>query len=268
MATKQSLDIASVAGIGLGFGSLITSMVLEFGELNPDLGSPFLKISALAIIFGGTIGCTMLSFSMEEFVKIPTLFKIALFGTPVHPKVLIQTITGLAELARRDGILALEPKREELREEYPFLASGIDLIIDAQPCETVKELLTNRIYSMEERHKVGAEIFTTLGGFAPTMGIIGTVVGLIGALAKAGEGGEDPSAVVEAIATAFIATFYGIASANLLFLPLATKLQRRTHEELFIMQVQTEAVLAIENGNNPRLIEESLKTFFQKDQVE
>ena len=247
----------------MGVGSLVISMVLEFRELNPDFGSPFLKVSALLIIFGGTFGCTMLSFPMEQIRNIPTLFRIALFWEQSDDMALVETVSKLAEVARREGILALEPKRDELRATYPFLAKGFELVIDGRPPEVVKEVLTNEIYAMEERHKVGAEVFTCLGGYAPTMGIVGTVVGLIGALSKAGESTGDPTAVVEAIATAFIATFYGIATANLLFLPIATKLQRRTEREVFLRIVQTEGILATQNGDNPRVIAQSLKAFFR-----
>lgn len=261
---KKGLDTATVIGLALGLGSLAGAMTLEFQELNPDFGSAFLKLSALLIIFGGTMGCTMLSFRIEEIMRIPTYLKIALYSDHYDEDKLIDQVRNLAEIARRDGILAIESKRDELGQTYPFLADGFQFVIDGTPPDKVKELLANEIVSMEERHKVGSEIFGAMGGYAPTMGIIGTVVGLIGALAKAGEGGEDPTAVVKAIATAFIATFYGIASANLFFLPIATKLQRRTLEEVSHKIVQVEGILATQNGDNPRVVSETLKTFFRK----
>ncbi len=264
MAKKNGLDTATIMGLALGFGSLAAAMTLEFNELNPNFGSAFLKLSALLIIFGGTMGCTMLSFRIEEIMRIPTFLRIAFFADQYDEEELINQVRTVAEIARRDGILAIESKRTELAKTYPFLADGFQFVIDGSPPDKVKDLLANEVITMEERHKVGSEVFSAMGGYAPTMGIIGTVVGLIGALAKAGEGGEDPTAVVEAIATAFIATFYGIASANLFFLPLATKLTRRTQEEVADKLVQLEGILATQNGDNPRVITETLKTFYRK----
>lgn len=267
MAGQKVLDAATLGGLVLGVGSLLTSMILEFNELNPDLGSPFLKISALTMIFGGTLGCSMASFPLEEILKIPTLFRITLFGDKTEPNELINTVVKLAELARKEGILTLESKRAELEKDYPFLSMGFQYVIDGRTPEVVKEILTDEVYAMEERHKVGANLFSTIGTFSPAMGIVGTVVGLIGALAKAGEGGSDPTAVVEAIATAFIATFYGISSANLVFLPMGKKLKARSQEEVFMKLVQIEAILAIQNGDNPRALGQSLRVYFRKDKV-
>ena len=267
MAAKKVLDVATLGGLILGIGSLLTSMVLEFNELNPELGSPFLKISALAMIFGGLFGCTMASFPMEELMKIPALLRITLFGEKMEANELIATVVKLAELARKEGILTLESKRAELEQEFPFLASGFQYVIDGRTPEVVKEILTDEVYAMEERHKTGKELLSAMGAYAPAMGIVGTVVGLIGALSKAGEGGGDPNAIVEAIATAFIATFYGISSANLVFLPLSNKLKERSKEEVFFKLVQIEAILAIQNGDNPRALGQSLRVYFRKDQV-
>lgn len=264
MAAKKGIDTATVFGLIVGIGSLLSAMVLEFNELNPDLGSPFLQASALLIIFGGTLGCTMTSFPMEVVMRLPTYLKIALFQDKTDPKEMISTVVKLAEMARRDGIISLEPRCAELQQTYPFLALGFQYVIDGRPTETVKEILTDEVYSMEERHKLGVGIFNSMGGYAPTMGIVGTVVGLIAALSKAGEGGES-SEVVGAIATAFIATFFGIGSANLILLPLGSKLQAKSAEEVFMKLVQTEAILSVQNGENPRALEASLRVFFRRE---
>ena len=267
MAAKKVLDTATAGGLGLAFFSTITSMILEFGHLNPDLGSAFLQMSALLIIFGGTFGAVMASVAMADVVKIPTLFKIAFYGEDHDPRELIATVVKLAELARREGVLSLESRMEELQHHYPFLALGFRHVVDGQTPEKLKEILANELYAMEERHNTGIALFTALGGYAPTMGIIGTVSGLISALALAGHGGGDPSHVVAAIATAFIATFYGIATANLCFLPIGAKLQVRSHHEVFMKLVQAHAVLSIQNGDNPRTLGAELRVFFRKEEV-
>jgi chemotaxis protein MotA len=243
-------------------------MLLEFHELNPDLGTAFLTASALIIIFGGTIGCTMINCAMKDVKNIPTLVKIALFGDKMNPKELIAMVGELADISRRLGVLALEDKTEDIRKKSPFFARALQYVIDGQSPEEVESILSEEIGAMEERHKSGAGVFNTMGGFAPTMGIIGTVMGLIGALSKAAESASDPNAIVGAIATAFIATFYGIGAANLLFLPLAGKLTSRSQEEVFYKTVQTEAVLALCRGDSPRMIETTLKTFFRPGEVE
>lgn len=264
---KKALDMGTVGGLALGFGSLFASMILEFHELNPDLGSQFLKMSAILIIFGGSFGCVMTSFPIAEMLKLSTYMRIALFGHHEDPQKFIDTAVKMAELARKEGILALESRLEGLDEEFPFFAEGLRFAIDGRSAETTKDILTDKVLAMEDRHKVGASVFTSLGGYAPTMGIVGTVIGLIGALSKAGEGGGDPSAIVEAIATAFIATFYGIGLANLFFLPVASKLQARSAEEVHIRLVQIQAVLGIQGGENPRWIGTSLKVYFQQAPV-
>lgn len=264
MGVGKRLDSATLCGLALGIGSLLASMILEFYGLNPDLGTPFLKLSALLIIFGGTFGCGITSFNMEEVLNLPTLLRIAFSQRRSDPVAFVRMMVKLAELARREGILALDTRRADLEENYPFLWRGFQYVIDGRTPDVTKNALVDEVFAMEERHKVGANLFTALGGYAPTMGIVGTVLGLISALGKAAEGGGGTSAVVGAIATAFIATFYGIASANLFFLPIAGKLQQRNAEEVFFKMVQIEGILAIQTGENPRLIGESLQLFFRE----
>jgi len=260
--TKKSIDLSTVLGLLLGIGGLCTAIFIEFNELNPDLGSPFLTLSALMIIFIGTIATLMLTSSMDDVKSIPKLFKIALFGEKHDANHFINTVVELSEVSRRAGILALEDREEEIRKSYAFLGKGLQYVIDGETEEAVESYLSEEVHAMEERHKSGAKVFESMGGFSPTMGIIGTVVGLIGALSKAGEGGSDPNMIVEAIATAFIATFYGIGMANLVFLPIAGKLKKRSAQEVFFKKVQIEAVLALSRGESPRTIGSTMRVFF------
>ena len=267
MSAKAGFNIATALGLVISCGSIFGGGFIEFNELNPDLGTEFLQLSALLIIFGGTFGCTIISVNMEHLKTLPKVVGIAFQHTYEDPKALINTIVKLAEFARREGVLALESKTAELTEKYPFMAAGIRHVIDGSSTEVVKAALNNEIASMEERHKMGAEMFNSMGGNSPTMGVIGTVMGLIAALGKAGESSGDPSAIVGAIATAFIATFYGVAASNLVFLPIGAKLKMMTDEEVFIKNVMTEAILAIQNGDNPRNIAATLSVCFRKDLV-
>jgi chemotaxis protein MotA len=267
MAQKKGSDIATLAGILLGVGSLLASMILEFNELNPDFGSPFAKISAILMIFGGTAGAVMLSVTMDQFVLIPKLMIIAMSSDHFDPVKLVETVSRLAELARREGLLRLESEVKDIEAYDPFLAKGLRLVVDGTDPKTVEDMLNKGVEAMEHRHHVGVGLFGAMGGFAPTMGIVGTVVGLIGALSKAGEGGGDPNAIVEAIATAFIATFYGIGLANLFFLPISAKLKARSDHEIFFKRVEIEGILALQSGENPRLVYEKLRVLFQANKL-
>jgi len=263
-ATKSGIDLSTIVGIILGIGSLVTAIFLEFNELNPDFGSQFLQVSALMIIFGGTLGATMLSHTMEEVARLPRLLSIAFGNVHFDARGFVDRILKLAELARREGVLRLEQEIANIEKEDQFLSLGLRLVVDGVEPQMVEDMLNSEVETMAERHKVGSDLFTDLGGYAPTMGIVGTVVGLIAALAKAGAGGGDPNAVVSAIATAFIATFYGIGSANLFFLPLAGKLKVKNQHEVFVKRVEIEAIKAIQSGENPRVVHDKLAMLFQK----
>lgn len=267
MNNRGAIDLSTIFGLMTGFGCLLTAIVLEFNELNPDLGSQFLQVSAILMIIGGSSGATMVSFPLEDIIKIPALLSKAFFQSGYDAADFVDKIVKLTDRARREGILALESEVATFAEKDQFLALGLRLVVDGTEPEIVEEMLENQLEAIGERHKIGASIFSSLGGYCPTMGIIGTVVGLISALAKAGEGGGDPTAIVSAIATAFIATFYGIGLANLVFLPISSKLKVKSHNELFFKRVQVIAILAIQSGENPRLVQDKLSTMFKKGTV-
>ena len=160
-----------------------------------------------------------------------------------------------AERARREGLLVLEEEARRIDDD--FLQRGMRLAIDGTDPEMVREILSTEIHFLQARHKVGENIFTTLGGFAPTLGIIGTVMGLIHMLANL----SDPAKMGPLIAGAFIATLYGVSSANLIFLPIGNKLKARSAEEVIVREVMVEGILSIQTGDNPRIVEEKLKAF-------
>jgi len=267
MQRKEGIDLATIVGILVGVGSLIGAIILEFNHLNPDFGSQFLQMSALLIIFGGTLGATMLSFPMREVVKIPALMAVAFSEKEYDVAGFVGYVHGLAEKARREGILSLEQNAQAGDQNDWFLALGLRLAVDGAEPQVVIDMLESEVDSMGSRHRVGQDVFNSLGGYAPTMGIVGTVVGLIAALATAGKGDADPSAIVGAIATAFIATFYGIGSANLFFLPIAGKLKMKSQDEQFFKHVQIEAIKSIQAGENPRVVHDKLAILFKRGTV-
>ncbi|MCX7622811.1 MAG: flagellar motor protein [Thermomicrobium sp.] len=239
------MDLATILGIVLGFGALISAFVLEGGHLSSLIG-----ITAYMIIFGGTFGATMASYGLKDMLGLPKLIMKAIKTPPDRRLVLVEEIVKLAEIARRDGLLALENHPIE----DPFLKRGIMLVVDGTDAELTEQILAADVEAMEQRHARGYGIFQTMGGFAPTMGIIGTVMGLVHVLSSL----KDPESLGPAIAVAFLATLYGVATANLLWLPLHNKLKLRSKEEVAEKQLIIEGVLGIQAGENPRMLREKL----------
>ncbi len=239
------MDLATILGIVLGFGALIAAFVLEGGHLSSLIG-----ITAYMIIFGGTFGATMTSYGLKDMLGLPKLIMKAVKTPPDRRALLVEEIVKLAEIARRDGLLALENHPIE----DPFLKKGIMLVVDGTDAELTEQILYADVEAMEQRHARGYGIFQTMGGFAPTMGIIGTVMGLVHVLSSL----KDPESLGPAIAVAFLATLYGVATANLLWLPLHNKLKLRSKEEVAEKQLIIEGVLGIQAGENPRMLREKL----------
>jgi chemotaxis protein MotA len=167
----------------------------------------------------------------------------------------VTTLVGYAGKARREGLLGLEEDITTI--EDPFLKKGLQLVVDGTDGEMIREILETDTAYMQARHKVGSDMMTAAGGFAPTLGIIGAVAGLIHALGTV----SDPSKLTGAIAVAFTATFYGIGFANLIFLPLGGKLQMRSKQEAFTRELTLVGVLSISAGDNPRIVEDKMKAF-------
>jgi chemotaxis protein MotA len=253
------LDISTILGLSLGFGSVILAILFDYHfEVAQGLGA-YLSLPAFFLITGGTFGATVLSFPMTVISGIPNVLKKAFFEDKMEPTETITTMVGFATKARREGLLGLEEDIANITD--PFLKKGLQLVVDGTEMEMVRNIMESDLSALEARHKQGGDFFTTLGGFAPTLGIIGTVQGLVHALGEAGGAGGDPGKLVSAIAVAFLATFYGISFANLIFLPIAQKLKTRSEEEVLVKQLQIDGVLSISAGDNPRIVEEKLKAY-------
>lgn len=244
------MDLATVIGLLLAWGALIGSLLMEGGEFNSLINVP-----AALLVFGGTIGASISSFRMNQLMGLPGILRQAFTEKPLDMPEVISLLVRLAERARRDGMLALESEAERIDDE--FMKRGLRLAVDGTDPELLRDILSTDIHFLQARHKTGESIFTTMGGFAPTLGIIGTVMGLIHMLANL----SNPDKMGPLIAGAFIATLYGVSSANLIFLPIGNKLRARSAEEVLIREVMLEGVIAIQAGDNPRLVEEKLKAF-------
>ncbi len=246
------MDIALVVGFVLGFGSLLAAFIIEGG--NPI---QLLNISATLIVIGGTIGATLIAHPLELVVSLPKLIIKALTGKPPDGEKMITILVDFAQKARKEGLLALEKDVDAL--DDPFLRKGLMLVVDGIEPETVREILENDLEAMTKRHERGYGMLEAMGGYAPTMGIIGTVMGLVSVLSHL----SSPEELGPAIAVAFIATFYGVSTANILWLPLGGKLKLKSKAEIFVRQAMIEGIMAIQAGDNPRIVEEKLQAFLK-----
>ncbi len=244
------MDLATIIGLLLAWGALLVSLIMEGGDVRT-----LINIPAALLVLGGTFGAAIISFRMNQIMEIPGIMRQAFSEPTLDAGEVIRFLVKLAERARREGLLVLEDECKKIRD--PFMQKGVRLAIDGTDQELIREILTTEIHFLQSRHRVGESIFTTLGGFAPTLGIIGTVMGLVHMLANL----SDPSKMGPLIAGAFIATLYGVSSANLIFLPLANKLKARSTQEVLIREVMVEGILAIQSGDNPRIVDEKLKAY-------
>ncbi len=243
------MDIATLIGILSAF-TLVIGAILMGSSL-----TLFLNIPGLMIVVGGTLGATLINYPLPDLLKVVRVVKNAFFHRKQTAKDLIAEFVALAGTARREGILALESNVGDMKDD--FMRKGLQLSIDGLEPGAIKEILNTEIVSIQDRHKLGAEIFTTLGTFAPALGMIGTLIGLVQMLQTM----DDPSTIGPAMAVALLTTFYGALLANVLFLPIAGKLRNRSSEEVMMKELMAEGIMSIAKGDNPRLLEQKLNAY-------
>lgn len=243
------MDLSTILGLVVGLGFLVLGYIEEGGSMGA-----LLQLSAALIVFGGTMGAVITSFPLEDLKKVPQWFKIAFTSKPFGIDQAYETLIRFAEKARREGLLSLEQELETVDDR--FTKQGMQLVIDGTDPEITREILESNITVLEKRHKVGISVFEAAGGYAPTMGIIGTVMGLVQVLGNM----SDPTSLSSSIASAFLATLYGIGSANLVWLPIATKLKQKDKAEVGAMEMVLDGILSIQAGENPSILKEKLKT--------
>lgn len=249
--------LPALIAIILGFGSLIVAYVLEEGKL-----SALVSLSPVIIVFGGTFAAIMLSFPMEYVKKMPKILKIIFAAKPINFVEKIAFFKDLGFKTRKNGLLSLEGELSG-DDIDPFVKKGLQMIVDGVEPATVRGILELEADMTSERHKMGASIFDAAGGYSPTMGIIGTVMGLVQVLGNL----SDPSSLGPKIAVAFIATLYGVGFANLLWLPFGARLKAIDKEEANEKNLIIEAILLIQEGVNPNTIAEKLKGFLNKEEL-
>ncbi len=244
------MKAATAIGIGAGIAGLLFASMMEGTQ-----PMAFFNIPALIIVLVGTAGATLSSVGMETMKKIPALYKLT-FGPPeLDMRGRVELIVSLAEQARREGLLALDAQLAEIDDD--FTRKGLQLVVDGTDPELVREILEAEIDGMTTRHAAGATAFEKAGGFAPTMGILGTVMGLVHVLQNL----SDPSSLGPAISTAFIATLLGVGAANVIFLPVGARLRALSSAEAELRILTLEGILSVQAGDNPRVVGDKLRSF-------
>lgn len=243
------MDLATIMGIIVGIAFVIFGILVD-GEI-----SSYFNLASILIVLGGTFAGTFVAYPMQQVLDAMRIVSKAFSNKQIEAGEIINRIIGLANIARKEGLLALEEASEEIDDQ--FLKKGIMLIVDGTDPELVRNLLETELSFIEERHKGGQGLFEMMGTLAPAFGMIGTLIGLINMLKKL----DDPSSIGPSMAVALVTTFYGSLLANLIFLPIANKLKLRSREEIMRKEIMVEGLLSIQAGENPRIIEEKLKAF-------
>jgi chemotaxis protein MotA len=250
------MDIATVLGIISAFGLVLVAIFMGGGL------QLFINIPALMIVVGGTLGTTMINYPLKDVFGVLSVVKKALFTKNISIEDLIKTFLVFAGKSRKEGILSLESEIKDVSDE--FLKKGVQLSIDGLEPQEISNLLETELEFIRARHQLGAEIFTTMGTFAPALGMIGTLIGLVQMLQSM----DDPSTIGPAMAVALLTTFYGSLLANIVCMPIAGKLKTRSREESLTKELTIQGVLSLSNGDNPRILEQKLHAFVPPKQRE
>jgi chemotaxis protein MotA len=244
--------VKAITGIGIAVAvvGMLAAAVME--GTSPVA---FLNIPALLLITAGTSGAVMASTNMKAFLNMPKLAIVAVKGSDHDAHATIRQMVALSEKARRNGLLALEEDVAKI--DDAFTQKGLQLVVDGTDSDLVRGILQSELDGTAQRHHHNATLFAQAGGFAPTIGIIGTVMGLVHVLQNL----SAPSTLGPAISGAFIATLYGVGGANVILLPIANKLKELSSEEMNHRYMLLEAILSIQAGDNPRVLAEKLETY-------
>lgn len=246
---ELTMDIATLLGFVTAFGLMFYAIADGAG-----LGA-FFDFQSVLIVLGGTLGATLVTFPLGQVIGAGSVAKKAFMYKLIDPKEVIKQMADFSNRARREGILALEEAAGSV--DNPFLKKGIQLAVDGEDPQAIENILDTEISYLKDRHKNGSEVFATMAALAPALGLVGTLIGLVGMLQNM----DDPSTIGPSMAVALITTFYGAVLANMVFSPISGKLKNRSAEEVLIWELTREGVLAISAGDNPRMVEQRLNAF-------
>lgn len=243
------MDIASLIGAVMGLGIIAWTMNHEGGF------ALFWNTPGMILVFGGVIASAFLAYPLQAVLSLPAVIKKCFLYPLASPLTEIERMADYAVLARREGLLGLEEKVKDIKD--PFLSKGVMLVVDGFSADSVREILEIDLAAMKERHLMAKKIVDNMSAMAPGYGMVGTLLGLVGMLARL----SDPSTIGSSMAVSLLATFYGAAGANVIFMPLASKLEARTKQESLLRQLMIEGILSIQKGDKPQMLRERLKAF-------
>ncbi len=241
------MDIATVIGIVVAFGLVLFAI--------GDAVTGFIDVPSMAIVIGGTVGVLLVAYPLANCIGVIKIILKTILNKPADGPSIVKELVELSQIVRKEGILALESKVGDI--EHPFLSKGLQMAIDGQEPSEIEDILYMEMDKLGERHQRGSDMMTALGTFAPSMGMIGTLVGLVLMLANM----EDPASIGPSMAVALLTTFYGALMANIIFLPMATKLKTRSKEEVLVHEIILTGVQSLVAGENPRVMEQKLHGF-------
>ena len=244
------MDILSILGIVLSIVAIVGGQHLEGGHL-----SSIMQFTAFLIVMGGTLGAVMLNYPMPIFMKALSSISMVFGNVHVDMKGIIAKIVELSNISRKQGLLALEGQMKTIQD--PLLSKGVQLVVDGTEPQKIREILEVEVGIFEEEYLLAGKVYEAFGGYAPCVGIIGAVLGLIHVM----ENLADPSALGGGIAVAFVATVYGVGAANLFFLPMGGKIKMKAKELVMGKLMVIEGLISVAQGENPRMIEEKLSGF-------
>ncbi len=243
------MDLGTIIGLAVGAAMLLWSILMA-----SDI-APFIDYPSIIMVGGGSICAALISFPIENVLAVARVTRNAFFKRAKDSRTVIAEMVKYAELARRDGILALESVTASI--DDPFVISAIQMAVDGTDPAMIEAILLSDLQAVEARHAEGKALFDNIGKFAPAFGMIGTLVGLVIMLKNMG----NPDKIGPAMAVALLTTFYGAVVSNVIALPMAEKLGRRSKEEILLKMIVIKGVMAIQSGDNPRIVEQKLKTF-------
>lgn len=247
-------DIATWGGLVLAVGGIVLGLFAEGGKWTDLQGG-----SAALIVFGGTLGAVLVTTPLDTLLRAVAKLKYVFFERVDSSEEVIEEIIGYATKARKHGLVALDDDTETVAD--PFLRKALQLAVDGADLQEIRKMMELEMSVAEQRAEMESRVYEAAGGYAPTIGIIGAVLGLIQVMKHI----EDTKEVGNGIAVAFIATVYGVASANLFFLPVANKLRSRLHRETMTRELMLEGVIGIVEGMNPKLIRTRLEAFAKSE---
>ncbi len=244
------MDLATIIGMCIGFGAVFGGAVIEGLHIKA-----LIQPTAALIVLGGTFGAAFISFPLPAVIQAFKDVKVAFLPPKVDPEAVVKDIINYATKARRNGLISLEQEAQSVKD--PFIKKGISLVVDGIDPQKLRETLEAEIMSYEDYTKHSVEFYESAGGYAPTIGIIGAVLGLIHVMSNL----SDTSKLGAGIAVAFVATIYGLMTANMVCLPIGSKIKIRMKEEIVRRVMIVEGLIAIQNGENPHFIEQKLKAY-------